>query len=349
MRLSGARVPVLLVLCGSLVAAEASGPELLDRLTRQQPADQAIHHGLAWLREHPGAASAEDAKQHATAHAALAVMAHLSAGHAIHDPQYGGWLRERLRFVLAMQAPNGYFGARDDSRMYGHGIVTLMLAEAYGMCDDAALEERIRAALVRAVAVTVNAARVEKPAEHAGGWRYHPTSDTSDLSLSGWQLMGLHACQQVGITVPEAVVVQACAYARRLTSDTGAVGYQKRGDDHPALRGLSLLCLAIDPRGADPVMDRVAERITKYPIAWKGKWLFYRAYYDAVGLSRARPEIWRGYRPRLEQMLVDHQHPDGYWPSPPGGNEGDFGYTYTTSMAVLALAVDRHLLPAYQR
>jgi hypothetical protein len=40
-----------------------------------------------------------------------------------------------------------------------------------------------------------------------------------------------------------------------------------------------------------------------------------------------------------------------YWPGPgpPNDNERKHGLVYTTSMAVLALAVDRHVLPAYQR
>ena len=39
-----------------------------------------------------------------------------------------------------------------------------------------------------------------------GGWRYTPDATDSDLSLSGWQLMSLHAAQQVGVEVPSGVI-----------------------------------------------------------------------------------------------------------------------------------------------
>jgi len=68
----------------------------------------------------------------------------------------------------------------------------------------------------------------------------------------------------------------------------------------------------------------------------------------AVGLARATPEIWAGYAPRLEDVLLRHQQEDGSWDSP-GPESGKAGQAYTTSMAVLALAVQRHVLPAYQR
>ncbi|MBA3686807.1 MAG: terpene cyclase/mutase family protein, partial [Planctomycetes bacterium] len=280
---------------------------------------------------------------------ALALMAHFAAGHAPDDVTHGEWLRRSLRRVLAGQHESGYFGAADNSRMYGHGIVTLMLAEALGMCRDDDLDETIRAALERAVTVTVKAARVAKHPGHEGGWHYQPDQGSSDLSLSGWQLMSLHATQQVGIAVPEEVVLAAVGYAKRLTSPDGKVGYDAPGSDHPALRGLAMLSLAIGGQGQAPEVARIADRIQSNPIAWQGPWFFYRAYYDSVGLSRAAPQQWQAYAQTLESVLVDHQQEDGSWPNPPGDNEGEHGGVYTTSMAVLALSVRKQLLPAYQR
>lgn len=336
---------------GKLCAAAAedtSDQEVLDRLLVRRPADQAIELGLVWLRSQ----TRPDGKlgeQWPTALTSLAVMAHLAAGIVPRDGEHSVWLRRAIDAVIADQLPSGYFGEKDGSRMYGHGIATLMLAEALGMDGDPTREERMRASVERAVAVTVNAARVKKAPGHAGGWRYLPTEASSDLSLSGWQLLSLHAAHRIGITVPEQVITDACAYARGLTSDDGRVGYESRGQDNAALRGLGMLCFSIAGNEANPLVDRIAERIAQDPIAFSGKWFFYRAYYDAVGLSRARPDAWTAYRPRFESELTRHQDKEGFWPSPPGGNEGGYGRVYCTSMGVLALAVERHLLPAYQR
>lgn len=341
---------LLLIPAVSLTAEELSDEAIIARLQEQRAEDRAIRSGLEWLRaqqNNDGAVGGSG--RNSTALTSLAVMAHLAAGHALHDPEHGAWLRRGVEYVLAQQEDNGYLGERDGSRMYGHGIALLMLAEALGMCDDPGLDESLRDAVTRAVAISVHAALVEKDERHRGGWRYHPHATDSDLSLSGWHLMGLHAAQQVGITVPEEVIAGAVDYAARLTDDRGQVGYQSPGQDRPGLRGLGMLSFVIGGQEDDPAVDAIATRIRSDPIRWQGRWLFYRVYYDAVGMARARPQLWLIYRSRLMSMLVEEQHDAGYWPTPPGNNEGSHGPVYATSMSLLALAVDRHVLPSYQR
>ncbi|TVR41668.1 MAG: hypothetical protein EA402_12770 [Planctomycetota bacterium] len=332
-----------------LAGEELSDEQIIARLQEQRPEDRAIRRGLEWLREQQLESGAVGDRS-PTALTSLAIMAHLAAGHAIHDPEHGEWLQRSLGYVLSQQEDNGYFGEADGSRMYGHGIALLMLAEALGMSDDPLLDESMRDALTRAVAVSVNAAKIEKDERHQGGWRYHPHSDDSDLSLSGWHLMGLHAAQQVGITVPEEVIQGAVDYARRLTSEDGEVAYNRPGGgDRPGIRGLGMLSFAIGKAEDDPLVDAIASRIRADPIEWRGRWLYYRIYYDAVGMARSRPEIWQSYRSRLITMLVDEQDEAGFWPQAPSNNEGSHGKVYFTSMCILALAVDRYVLPSYQR
>lgn len=349
------RFRTLFLLIGSWIAmtsvastSELTDAEVIKILTTEQPRDRAIRRGLEFIRSEQRPTGAVGDRT-PTALSSMAVMAHLAAGTTPDDQEQGAWMQRSLRFVLAQQDGNGYFGQQDGSRMYGHGITALMLAEALGMTHDEDLEERLRSSLERAIAVTINAARVQKSEQHRGGWRYQPNEGSSDLSLSGWQLMSLHATQQVGITVPEEVIKGAVDYAKRLTTEDGKVGYESRGQDHPALRGLALLSLMVGGQHEAPEVQRVIGRIQGDPITWQGNWFFYRAYYDAVGMARAAPEQWESYGERLEKMLVEHQNQDGSWSAPSGGNENDHGKVYTTSMAVLALTVNRHVLPAYQR
>lgn len=337
------------VIAGPAAAAEISDQEVLRILTVEQPRDRAIRKALEWIRKQQKEDGRLADDRNRTVMTSFGIMAHLAAGITFDDPDHGAWLLKSLRFVLTMQDKSGYFGNRDHSRMYGHGITTLMLAEALGMIRDEALEKEVRDALIRAVAVTVEAAQIKKDGNHAGGWRYKPDAKDSDMSLSGWQLMSLHAAQQVGIPVPEAVIARAVEYAKRMTHPDGYVGYQSRGQKKPALRGLGMLCFAIGREEDDKVVDRIAERIRNDPIQWKGTSFFYRIYYDAVGMSRARPDLWDEYSPILVKVLVDHQKEDGSWGAPPHDNEAKHGAVYLTSMCVLALSVDRHVLPAYQR
>jgi len=229
---------------GTNPAADLTDQEVLKILTREEPADRAIRKALGWLRKQQQPSGQFGGKKHATAMTSFGIMAFLSAGITVDHSEHGVYLLKAIRYVLEQQDANGYFGKKDGSKMYGHGVTTLMLAEAIGMVREDELEERIRKSLTRAVALTVNAAQIKKSKSHQGGWRYNPTSANSDLSLSGWQLLSLHAAQQVGITVPEKVIRNAVAYTKRNSAPDGKVGYQS-ATNSPVLRGLGLLCLSI--------------------------------------------------------------------------------------------------------
>ncbi len=328
--------------------ADPTDKDVLKALAADQPRDKAVRHALEYLRRRQQADGAVS-DNFPTALTAMAVMAHFAAGHPPADKEFGSWIRKSIHFVISEQNGSGYFGESDGSRMYGHGICTLMLAEALGMPRDDEMDESIRKALKRAIRVTVNAALVPKPARHAGGWRYTPDASDSDSSLSAWQIMGLHATQQVGIPVPEAVMKNAVDYIMSLVDEEGRVGYQNYGDDHPALRGLALLVMVIGHQEKNPLLRRIADRIESDPISWTGDRFYYRAYYDAVGLSRAFPEEWDKYLLKYEPVLLYHQLPDGSFDAAGDNEASGGGPVYSTSMAVMALAVQRHVLPAYQR
>lgn len=318
------------------------------------PRDRAVERGLAFLRTQAGPDGALGEQQR-TALTALAVLAHLANGVTPTDPTAGPWAQKAVDFILAGQDPDGYFGRIDGSRMYGHGITTLLLAELAGTLGPTGgpREQRVREALVRAVDVILHAQRVAKEPAARGGWRYTPTDSGSDLSLSGWQLLALHACRQIGMPIPDEALRDGAAYVRTLIGDAahpGHVGYAARNEDHQALRGLALLVLALDQgptNVAPPEIAPIAKRIAEDPVPWQGAFFYYRVYYEAVGLSRAAPVTWATYHPRLEKLLLDHQAANGSWPAPPGDDESGIGLVYTTSMALLALSVERHLLPAH--
>jgi hypothetical protein len=341
-----ARVLPLLacLLCVSRAIAEDNADEL-----RGSARDRAIERGLTGLRQQIGPGGAVGSGQR-TALTALATLAHLANGITPSDEQHGTWLTKAIDFVVSSQDEDGYFGRGDGSRMYGHGIATLMLAQAMGECGDDAREARVRSALMRAVALTLRAQQIPKRPPYRGGWRYQPNDTSSDLSLSGWQLLSLHACRQIGMAIPEQAIADGSAYARSLIGEHGEVGYERRGEDRPGLRGLALLVLTLGrpPVGPPPLEQaRIAARITEDPQGWQGGFFFYRAYYDALGLARGAPATWSVYGPRLERLLLEHQAADGTWSNPPGGEEGAYGPVYSTSMALLSLSVSRHLLPAH--
>ena len=109
---------------------ELSDQEVLKRLSADQPRDKAVRRGLEYLRKQqkPDGATSE---RYPTALTAMSVMAHFAAGHPPADKQYGPWLRKSINYVISKQNPDGYFGEADGSRMYGHGIATLIVDKNY--------------------------------------------------------------------------------------------------------------------------------------------------------------------------------------------------------------------------
>jgi len=80
----------------------------------------------------------------------LAVMAFLSAGHVPGEGKHGLAIERGVRWVLAMQQPNGLIATEGGHEMYHHGIATLMLAEVCGMVNGE-LGKEVRRAVEKGV------------------------------------------------------------------------------------------------------------------------------------------------------------------------------------------------------
>lgn len=322
---------------------------LLRTLQEKSPRDQAIAKGVAFLltQQNPDGSFGASLKNALTG---LSIMALMAAGHTPDDPLHGPAIRRGLNFVLSQMRDDGYLGHSDGSNMYGHGICTLMLTEAAGMTRDEVLERRLLEGCKRTVKLILEAQSVKKAPNMQGGWRYHPTSGDSDLSLTGWQTMALRSAKNIGLNVPHAAIEAAIQYIRTNAHPQGGFGYQAP-EDKPPLRGVGLLALPVCGIYDAPELALSTAKMLQDPPAWgKGGWFYYRIYYSAVGMYQMGDEAWNKFFPYIDEALLKNQSADGSWPECPGNNEWDRGAAvYTTTMAVLALAVHEHLLPIYQR
>ena len=323
---------------------------ILKTLETSEPRDKALEKAVVFLF----AQQKQDGSfgdKYLTAMTGLAVMAAMAAGHTPDDATHGPALRRALNYVLSQMRDDGYLGQNDNSRMYGHGICTLMLTEAAGMTRDDVLERRLIEACKRGVKVILQAQAIQKGGGQQGGWRYEPTSGDSDLSLTGWQTMALRSAKNIGIDVPNTAIQGAVAYIRENAAPDGGFAYQGKGD-HPVLRGIGLLALPVCGVYDAPELAKTTAKMIADPPKWQGPWFYYRTYYAAVGMYQMGDEAWNKFYPNVDEALIPHQNADGSWPEPPGNNElSNYAPTpvYSTAMAVLALAVHSHLLPIYQR
>ncbi len=343
---------LFLVLPGGTAVAQAP--------TQAQVQD-AIDRGLAYLLEHQrDDGSIRNNDQHATAMTSLALMALASVGHMPADqtPE-GQTMRRALEFVLrdsqVRSRVDGYFGQADGSRMYGHGIITLMLTEMLGQTGDDQMDQLVHERVDDAIEVILRSQQVNKPERHRGGWRYNTNSSDSDLSVTVWQLMALRSAAEAGIDVPSEAIDQAVAYLQRSYVDrdnngSGGFRYMNESSRSPeySTTAAGLLAMQVagqydapQTRGAIQHLERNHAEDER-----NHRWWYYGTYYYAQGMHQAGPPYDAQARDITARMMLGRQQNDGSF----RGQDSDRGTPiYSTSLAILSLSVQHHFLPIYQR
>ena len=69
---------------------------------------------------------------------------------------------------------------------------------------------------------------------------------------------------------------------------------------------------------------------------------FYSLYYTSQAIFRADPVLWRSWNAKNAKRLQSSQGPDGSW-------SGNYGKAFSTSAALLSLALNYRYLPIYER
>ncbi len=280
---------------------------------------------------------------------ALSVMAFLSTGE---DPNFGRYarnIRNALRFIISSQnAKTGYI----PGNMYVHGFSMLALAEAYGVVDDEMLwpqdaDVSKKRTIAEALDLAVRLAVTSQQKNPNKGWRYSPGDPSADTSIVGAVLMGLLAARNAGIDVPDESIDGALGYMKSMTSDeSGEVGYSGLGGlgESGARSAIACLVFSIGKRKEwkelEATKDYLADRLLT-PI--NSGWPEYERYYKAQALFQADYDSWKKWNDATIRELRAMQAEDGRI------GQSDHGPAYSTSMSLLALALNYRFLPIYER
>ncbi len=298
--------------------------------------------------------------RHSTALTSLAILSLASLGHQPCDPTDEGRAMARaIDYVVsdAVVDRRGYFGSQDHSRMYGHGITTLMLAEMTGMGRDANQDRKVRERCQQAIDLILKSQSQKKSWQNAGGWRYLPDSGDSDLSVTVWQLMALRSAKNSGIRVPSTAIDQAIKYLQVCydsdrhvdgTPKKNQAGFSYQRGRAPEFASTSAGVLALQVCGAYdyPEIDGACDfLLSEKPPDPNRAWIFYGLYYYAQGLAQRGGEQADIARKVTEDLLFRLQRDDGSYE----GRGQENSRIYCTAMAILSLSVQHHFLPIYQR
>ena len=331
----------------------------LPAMAQDEKVNEALKRGGRYLvaQQDPATGGIHNKMRNETAMTALATLALGSLGHQPGDPApEGEAMKKALAFVLKpdAQEPDGYFGKRDGSRMYGHGITTLLLAEMLGMGADAAQDELIRERCRKGIELILRAQKVPKNENNRGGWRYSPDAGDSDMSVTVWQTMALRAAKNAGFDIPKEAIDEAVRYIKRCYQPeddrrgrAGGFGYQGRGRElSTTSEGLLALLVCGDYESEE--VKGASERLLRDGIRQGERWFYYTTYYYAQSMYQRGGKFEAEGKRVVANLLLPIQSREGWWEGM-GGEERGGGKVYATSMAVLSLAVKNHFLPIYQR
>jgi hypothetical protein len=364
-------LPALIALSGVIGLTSFAQPAATTA-SRREPdkVDLAVARGVGYLvsrQESNGSFVDRDMGErdrHETALTSLGVLALLASGHLPTDrTKEGAAVKRAIDFLLLpdRQDADGYYGNRDSSRMYGHGITALALTELLGMGADKAQDRLIRERARRAVELILRSQQVKKrEVKFNGGWRYTPESPDADLSVTVWQLMALRSGKNAGLDVPKSAIDGAVAYLKRSysgddargrragDSSTGGFAYQPGSRPEFAMAASGLLALVVCGEYDAPEVRGAALWLRAHPPEPDSRWFYYGIYYYAQGMFQAGGEFAEEGRRKVHDVLLPRQDADGSWAGTQGQELG-VGRIYSTSLALLSLAVRYHYLPIYQR
>lgn len=294
---------------------------------------------------------------------ALSLMAMASVGIQPGEATPKGKAMQRaLEFVLRDDRVDdqGYFGRKDGSRMYGHGIITLMLTELLGMGTSAEQDQLIHDRCQKAIDVILSSQKEKKPTHFRGGWRYNPNSRDSDLSVSVWQVMALRSAKNDGLQVPASAIVDAVDYLKRSYAspldrngfpDKKASGFTyEPHHTNPSftMTAAGLLSMQVCGEYDSPLVAGAADWLLEHPPKWKDRFASYGTYYYSQGMYQKGGEHSKVAQQLVQEMLLEKQAGNGSWLAENGSEKGH-GTVYATSLAVLSLSVKYHYLPIYQK
>lgn len=330
---------------------------------RKDEVDIAVERALAWLLTKQREDGAILDKQHDTTMTALAIMAMASVGTQPGNstPEAQAMARA-LEFILRDDRidDKGYFGNKDGSRMYGHGIITLMLTEMLGMGTTSEQDRLIHDRCQKAIDLILSSQKEKKPIQARGGWRYTPNAADSDLSASVWQLMALRSASNDGLDVPASAIADAVEYLKRSYAsplDQNGLPTRKASgfcyepnQNNPTftMTAAGLLAMQVCGEYESPLVAGAADWLLAHPPQWKERFCFYGTYYYAQSMYQRGGEHSDTARKLVQEMLLPKQGADGSWIADNGDEKGH-GAVYSTAMSVLSLSVKYHYLPIYQK
>jgi hypothetical protein len=313
--------------------------------------ERAVVAGLRWLKANQRADGSWSCAKSDRAGTALAVLAFLGHGETADSVEFGACVNKGLQYLVTQVGSNGLV-AGQEAQGYAQGIVAMALSEAYGMTRAPAVRDPLERAIR---AITISQKVKKKDPKFVGGWRYSPTSDDADTSVSGWMVMALKSAKLAGVAVPEESFDLASQYLWTMYGD-GGFGYNAPGRDWGPT-AIGVLSQQFMGHGDDKRIKRALDYLKEQKADWektKSAYVLYGWYYETQAMFQGGGSYWEYWNNLIRDTMVKSQSDDGHWALPPQSewelkSVGNDSPVYSTSLGCLILEVYYRYLPIYQQ
>ena len=316
--------------------------------------EETVERGLHWLLAHQRDDGSwhfnhiTDACQHyctnpgteasTTAATALALLPFLGAGYTHKEGEYQDAVRRGLDYLRTRGVVISYGLDLRDGSMYGQGLATIALCEAYGLTHDAALKEPAQGGL-KYIAYAQDA--------KGGGWRYTP-GEPGDTTVTGWLLMALKSGQMAGLEVSTPTIFASERFLSSVQNEDGSqYGYMSRRP-RQSTTAVALLCrMYTGWRHDNAALVKGVGHLSGWGPSPDD--LYYDYYATQVLFHWAGPE-WNAWNSKMRDLLIGRQdragHQSGSWYfDGVCGKAG--GRLYSTAMATMILEVYYRYMPLF--
>ena len=333
---------------------------LLGRFGGTALTEAAVNKGLEWLARNqrrdgswslsgPYADGVSQISENEAAATAMALLAFQGAGHTHKEGKFRTNVARGWKWLLQQQDGNGCFfqSGGFNHRFYTQGLCSIAVCELYGMTKDPKYREPAQSA--------VDYCLRSQSAE--GGWRYAPNAD-SDVSVTGWIVMGLQSARMAGLKVPKENLLRVERYLDAVAQRDGAYYPYQRGDDVRLSMTAEALLMReyLGWRRDDLRLVSGIDWITSPEnlIDFDKNRDIYYWYYATQAAHHIEGDYWKRWNAVMRQALPEQQVPRGKeagsWdPNKPTvdqwANHG--GRLYVTCLSIYMLEVYYRHLPIY--
>lgn len=289
--------------------------------------ETAVLKGLRWLKanQNPDGSWGNETPAAMTGLALLAYFGHCETPSS---DEFGESCARGIVWLVDLGMKNdgkmaGNFTANHWS--YEHAIATYALGEATTFCKQGGHEIPYLSEITQKAGQYI----IDNQNKN-GGWAYSYTVEGghTDLSVAGWQIQALRACDHSGISYKgmRTCIKKALDYVNSCQSPEGGFGYVgpgKPASGYYSLTGVGMLCNQMWDKGSQSEVRKGAKYVldnTKFD--YNSEFCdLYGHYYESQAMMQRGGKDWSSYNQIFRDQILLNQDTDGSWKTPGAGKK----------------------------